>query len=102
MKTEKYLIILFICFSVILKAQTNVSGGIYATTTWMLSNSPYIVTGNIILFPGKTPTIEPGVEVKFNGYFNIEIRGKLITIGTVNDSISFISNISQSAPEIIL
>lgn len=34
-------------------AQTNVSGGIYTNTTWTKVNSPYVVTGDIVLFPGK-------------------------------------------------
>lgn len=73
-------------------AQTNVSGGIYNNTTWTRTNAPYIVTGNIVLFPGKTLTIEPGVTVRVNSNCNIEIRGTLIAIGNVVDSISFISN----------
>ena len=32
-------------------AQTNVSGGIYQNTTWTAANSPYIVTGSIVVFP---------------------------------------------------
>lgn len=72
-------------------AQTNVSGGIYTNTTWTKVNSPYIVTGNIVVFPGNTLTIQPGVEVKFDGWYNIEIRGTLLAIGTITDSISFVS-----------
>ena len=44
-------------------AQTTVSGGIYTYTTWTLANSPYLMTNNIVVFPGVTLTIEPGVEV---------------------------------------
>ena len=47
-------------------SQTNVSGGIYQNTTWTLAGSPYIVTGSVVVFPGKTLTIEPGCEVRFN------------------------------------
>ncbi|MDO9185971.1 MAG: T9SS type A sorting domain-containing protein [Bacteroidia bacterium] len=87
------LILLYIVTSTIFSnAQTNVSGGIYTNTTWTKVNSPYIVTGNIVLFPGKILTIEPGVEVKIDGFYTIEIRGTLFAIGTIADSISFISN----------
>ena len=88
---------LLIGFATIAKAQTNVSGGIFTNTTWTLANSPYIVTGNIVVFPGKTLTIEPGVEVQFvsDMTFNtgnmiyLEIRGNLVANGTASDKIKF-------------
>jgi Secretion system C-terminal sorting domain len=77
-------------------AQTTVSGGIYNDATWTLASSPYIVTADIVLFPGKTLTIEPGVEVRVQGndYPNgrgttIEIRGRLVAIGTLASPITF-------------
>ena len=39
-------------------AQTNVSGGIFSNTTWSLANSPYIMTGPVVVFPNVTLTIE--------------------------------------------
>ncbi len=85
--------ILFSCFLLIgsfLGAQTNVSGGIYQNTTWTLVGSPYLVTGSMVVFPGKTLTIEPGVEVLVTPDYSfntgnlryIEIRGSLVAIGT--------------------
>src|SRR5665213_2163913 len=74
-------------------AQTNVSGGIYTNATWTLNNSPYIITDTVVVFPGITLTIEPGVTVKFDDTKFIEIRSaKLIAIGTNVDSITFTSN----------
>src|ERR1035437_9063265 len=74
-------------------ALTNVSGGIYANTTWTLNNSPYIVVGTVVVFPGVTLTIQPGVTVKFNDGMHIEIRqATLIANGTSTDSITFTSN----------
>jgi hypothetical protein len=78
-------------------SQTYVSGGIYTNTTWSLANSPYFMTGPVVVFPGKTLTIEPGVEVrvKFNGIPNtgymhyLEIRGKLQALGTKEQPIIF-------------
>lgn len=79
-------------------AQTNVSGGITSNTTWSLSASPYIVTGNITVFPGFTLTIQPGVVVKFDAGTTLEIRqASLIALGTSADSITFTSNSSPSA-----
>ncbi|MDD3877011.1 MAG: right-handed parallel beta-helix repeat-containing protein [Bacteroidales bacterium] len=71
---------------------TNVSGPISTNTTWTLANSPYQVTGNIVLMPGNTLTIEPGVQVKFNAGLSIQIRGKLLAVGTPTQKITFTSN----------
>ena len=42
---------------------TNVSGVISSNTTWSLANSPYIVSGNILITEGVTLTIEAGVVI---------------------------------------
>jgi hypothetical protein len=76
-------------------AQTAVSGGIYSNTSWTLENSPYLMTNNIVVFPGVTLTIEPGVEVrvKENGgsgtQFYLETRGSINMVGTVDAPITF-------------
>lgn len=78
--------LLFISCSILSFAQTNVSGGIYQNTTWSLSGSPYIVNSSVVVFPGKTLTIEPGVEIQINNQNNtniyIETRGTINCIGT--------------------
>lgn len=80
-------------------AQTNVNGGIYTNTTWTLANSPYIVTDTVVVFPGYTLTIEPGVVVKFDNNKRLEIRqAKLIAAGTSTDSIAFTSNSVNPTP----
>ena len=79
-----------------ISAQTYVSGGIYSDTTWTLVNSPYIVVGNIVVFPNVTLTIEPGVVVKLSNNLKIEIRqARLIAEGTISDSITFTANSSS-------
>jgi len=79
-------IIAFAFSSCFVNAQTSVAGGIYQNTTWTLANSPYIVTGSIVVFPGNTLTIEPGVEIKINNQTSnaiyIETRGTLNCVGT--------------------
>ncbi len=72
--------------------QTNVSGLITSNTTWSQNGSPYIVVGNILIDQGKTLTIEPGVQVKFDGLYYIYSDGTLIAQGTLIDSILFTSN----------
>lgn len=82
----------------ITKGQTNISGGIYSNTTWTKSNSPYIVTASIVVFDGVILTIEPGVQIKFNEGTGLELRGKLIAIGSPDDSITFTSNLTSPVP----
>jgi hypothetical protein len=73
-------------FTVKFIAQTNVSGGIYQNTTWTLANSPYQVNGSIVVFPGNTLTVEPGVTILINNTnvqnIYIETRGTLNIVGT--------------------
>ncbi len=79
-------------------AQTNVSGNILTNTTWRLINSPYIVTDTVIVFPGVTLTIEPGVVVKFDSTKFIKVNlGNLVAIGTTTDSITFTTNSIDTA-----
>lgn len=54
-------------------------GGIIADdTTWDLAGSPHETTDNVIVPPGVTLTIEPGVVVNFTHYTHaIEVYGTL-------------------------
>lgn len=96
MKRQSAFILLVLLFnSLMMFGQTNVSGGIYNDVTWTLAGSPFIVTDNIVVFPGKTLTIEPGVEVRVQGNthplsgFYIEIRGGIVALGTPSAPITF-------------
>ncbi len=77
-------------------ADTVVSGIINTNTTWPLANSPYIVTGNVLVSEGVTLTIEPGIEVRFDSGTALQTDGTLIARGTSTDNITFTSN--QSTP----
>lgn len=73
-----------------------VSGVITTDTTWDAAHSPYIVTGDVIVERGATLIIEPKVEVRFDGFYGLIVRGVLIADGISNDqSITFTSNSSQ-------
>lgn len=90
---KKLLLIQLILFSVIadIKA-TEVSGLIMSNTTWAISGSPFIVTGNILITEGATLTIEPGVRIQFNESKSIQVNGGLVARGNETDSIVFTSN----------
>ena len=64
----------------------SVSG--YVEGTW-LSDSTYIVTGDVFVDYSDTLTIEPGVVVKFNGNYVLSVRGSLFANGAEGDSIIF-------------
>jgi hypothetical protein len=101
---KKPLFILFIAINFISLGQTSVSGGIYQNTTWDMAGSPYLVTSSIVVFPGKTLTIEPGVQVLVTPDYSfntgnlryIEIRGNLVAIGTPNNPITFKSSANET------
>src|SRR5688572_9145184 len=78
---------------------TNVSGAIGASTTWTLSASPYIVTGDVTVGGASSPilTIEPGVKIKFNAGRTLIVGyggspGGLQAAGTSSRPITFTAN----------
>jgi hypothetical protein len=71
---------------------TYVCGIISTDTTWDLAGSPYIVIGDIIIEWSVTLTIEPGVQVLFDGYYRIMGDGTLWAVGTPTQRIAFSSN----------
>ena len=54
---------------------TDVSGEI-TTTTWTAANSPYRVTGAIMVPAGHTLTIDPGVSVMFDADVAFSVEGR--------------------------
>ena len=60
-----FLILLTFCSSR-LYSQTNVSGIISADIIWTKANSPYQVTGNVVVNQSVSLTIEAGTEIKFD------------------------------------
>jgi hypothetical protein len=76
-------------FSVI-SAQTTIPGG-NVSGTWYKVNSPYNITGGLIIPANNTLIIEPGVQVNLQSY-DLTVRGFLEAVGTKIDTIYFTSS----------
>lgn len=77
------------------RADTPVSGLITSDTTWTAAMSPIWVEGDIFVTNAATLTIDPGVEVRFDGFFDITVSdGALIAVGDAGGAgvITFTSN----------
>ncbi|MFC1703671.1 C1 family peptidase [Candidatus Omnitrophota bacterium] len=66
--------------------------------TWGENLSPYIVVGDLYVSEGTILTIEPGVEIRFDGYYALSVDGTLRAVGTPSKRIIFTSNQSSPAP----
>ena len=77
---------------------TIVGGYISENITWTLEGSPYIIIENVIVTPGVTLSIEPGVIVKFVNGTELIIDGALIAQGNVTHRILFTSNFTTPQP----
>ena len=65
---------------------TNVSGIITSDTTWTQANSPYNLTGEVLVNNGVSLTIEPGVFVNLSSYY-LTVNGTLQAIGSSQNPI---------------
>jgi len=90
MKNNISVLIAILLTAAICFAQTDVSGNV--SGTWAASASPYIVTNNLVLQPADTLTIEPGVEVRFDGSYRFDIFGALFALGSAENGITFTRN----------
>jgi predicted outer membrane repeat protein len=83
---ERIIVFLFLVGIICTLAADTIPGG-YVSGTWYAANSPYYITGNILL--QDTLIIEPGVEVNFLGDYQLWNYGIIVAIGTEADSIRF-------------
>ena len=58
---------------------------------WGIEDSPYLVTGDLLVTPYTSLTIDPGVQVLFMDDYDFRVEGELHAIGTEQDYISFMS-----------
>jgi len=91
---------LIVCTYVIITAQvfavTNVGGVIATNTVWGPTGNPpdtiYNLIDDIFVLDTVTLTIQPGVRVQASNWHCIQIYGRIIACGTLQDSILFTSN----------
>jgi hypothetical protein len=69
-------------------AETNIPAGT-VSGTWTTAHSPYLVDGEITIPDSETLTIEPGVQVIFQGHYKFNVQGQLLAVGTQEDTITF-------------
>jgi hypothetical protein len=61
----------------------------HVSGTWTAAGSPYVFDYNCYVDEGNELVIEPGTEIIFNGRYKLDVRGRLLAIGNVTDSIFF-------------
>lgn len=88
-KKRTFLLGALLVFLGALSASADTIPGGDVSGTWYQANSPYYITGNITIPSGDTLTIEPGVEVSFQGNYSLTVNGYLEALGTEADSIHF-------------
>lgn len=84
-------------------AETRVGGVLKGETHWTKARSPYVVTEDLMIPPGATLTLDPGVVVRFKPNvadarglqpFDLElaVRGTIRATGADGDSVYFTSD----------
>lgn len=72
----------------IIKNETIINGGVIEKNdSWSIENSPYIISGNILIPEGVKLLVEPGVEIIFDGDHSFIIEGELIFSGKKKNTI---------------
>lgn len=88
MKTLHFFICVLSLFSITTFPQTTISPG-DVSGTWLKSGNPYLITGDITVQNNNTLTIQPGVIIRFQGNYELNVFGRLLAIGAPNDTIYF-------------
>ncbi len=80
---------------------TEVSGNITTETIWDSIHSPYIIKDNITIEKRALLRIQPGIQVRFDGFYELVVKGILLADGIANQSVDLITFTSNKpVPEI--
>ena len=86
-----FILIFILIFITTSLPQTLISAGeVYGT--WNYAGSPYQVQGDITIPNDSVLIIEPGVLVEFEGYYALNVQGRLLAIGSEINKITFTVN----------
>jgi len=88
---KKILLMIIMGLPLIVLSQTPVPGG-PVSGTWDLAGSPYMVNGEIHIPETATLQIEAGVEVRFTGWYKLNVFGSLMAEGSQVNQILFTAN----------
>lgn len=78
----------------VVDASREVSGVIDSAVVWGKADSPFNLTGPVLVAEGAVLTVAPGVTVNLNGFY-IQVDGTLCARGTASDKISFLGGSSK-------
>lgn len=92
MLCKKSLLLFFLCWigtCPYTMATTYVGQSIDQHTIWTKSNSPYVITSDLLVEKGISLTIQAGTQVFFSKETQITVAGNLIAVGNKSQKISF-------------
>ena len=75
-----------------------ISGELSTDQVWTKLRSPYIVSSDLLIPPGKSLTLTSGVEVRFRPGTSLRVLGRLIVDGKGDDPVRFRSDIESAVP----
>jgi len=80
--------LIFVIIPFIVVSQTTINGG-NVSGIWSISESPFLITGNILIPNNSNLTIEPGVTIIFQGKYKLFCNGSITASGTEQNKITF-------------
>ena len=81
-------------FTVVLD-YTELSGTLSGQTLLTSENSPYVISGDILIPSGSAVSIEPGTVLRFNEDCSMICQGNLYAEGSPGDSVVFCANLEN-------